>query len=86
MAVAVGVDDAHFFEQAVVRQVGPTGGDFGVMQREVRQFFLAVPPGELVDLGRADAAVAIVEDDVSVGVLVGHKKTWRTATVRDRRS
>jgi len=71
VAVAVGVDDTHFLHQPLVRQVGPAIHDFGVVHREIRQFFLAIPPRELADLGRADSAVAIVDDYVGVGALVG---------------
>jgi len=30
---------------------------------------LAIPPGELPNLGRADSAVAVVNDDVGIGPL-----------------
>ena len=56
--VAVAVDDHHFLHHPVVRQVGPAAGDFRVVQRKIRELFLAVPPRQLADLGRADAGNA----------------------------
>ncbi len=69
--IAVSVDEAHLLHQPIGRQVGPALGDFGSVQRQVRQLSLAIPPRQLSDLGGADAAVAVVDDDIGVGSLVG---------------
>jgi len=69
--VAACVDEAHFFHQPIVRQVGPALGDVETVQRQIRKFVLAVPPRQFADLCGADAAVAVVDDDVGVGTLVG---------------
>ena len=72
--VAAYVNDAHFFHQPIVGQIGPALGDFGIVQRQVRQPCLAIPPRQLANLRRANAAVAIVDDDVDVGTLV---RSWQ---------
>ena len=44
VAIAGAVDDHHLLHQPIVRQVGPAAGDFGIVQREIRQMSLAIPP------------------------------------------
>ena len=67
MAVAVVIDDHHFLHHPVVRKVGPAARDLRIVQRQVRELLLAVPPGQLANLRRADAAMAVVDDDVAAG-------------------
>ena len=74
VAVAAGVDDAHFLHHPLVGQVGPALGHLRVVQRQIREFALAVPPGQLADLGSANATVAVEDHHVGVGTLFGAGK------------
>lgn len=68
---ALPIDDVHLLHHHVVRQVGVSAGHFGIVQGQIRQLVLTIPPGELANLRRADAAIAVVDDDIGVGPLVG---------------
>ena len=65
------IDDDHLLHQLLVRQIGIAPGDLGIVQREIAQLSLAVPPSELLDLRRADSAMAVVNDDVGIRPLGG---------------
>ena len=67
VAAALAVDHVHLLHQHVVGEVREMLGDLGVVQREIGQFALAIPPSQLADLGGADAAIAVVNDDVGLG-------------------
>ncbi len=71
MSVAPCVDDAHLLHEAVVGEIGPTCRDLGVVKREIGQLALAIPPGKFLDLSRADAAIAVVNDDIGCGAIIG---------------
>lgn len=77
VAVATGVDDAHLLHHSLVCQVGPPLGDTRIVQRQIGEFFLAIPPRQFADLGGADSAVAVVDYHVGAGPLVRAGKLSR---------
>jgi hypothetical protein len=75
MSTAEAIHDHHFLHHAVEWQVRPAAGNFGVVQRKIRELLLAIPPGQLADLGRADATLAIVDHDVALRPL-RRRRQW----------
>ena len=88
MPASTGVDDAHLGHQPFVRHIGPAPGDLRIVQRQVREPLLTVPPREFPHLGRADLAVAVVDDDVGFWALGGRREgdVGRHAEWRGQRS
>lgn len=81
--IASGVDDAHFLHHPLMGQIGPTLGDQRIVQRQVRELALAVPPGQFAHLSGTDTALPVVDHDVGIrallgaGKFVGHSETTR---------
>ena len=71
MSGSARVHNAHFGHQPFVRHVGPAPRNFRVVKRKIGKSLLAVPPGQLANLGSADAAIAIEDHHVGAGSLVG---------------
>ena len=68
---AMAVDDDHLPHELVVGEVRHVIRDAAIVQRKIGQLVLAVPPRELLDLGRAESAPAVVYYSVGSGALDG---------------
>jgi hypothetical protein len=77
MPLAVAIHDHHLLHQLVVRQVGIAARHLRIVQRQVGELPLAVPPGEFSYLRRADPAMAVVDDYVGAGPLIGGRQRPR---------
>ena len=61
------VDQTHLLHETLGRHLGPTSGHFGIVEREIAELFLAVPPGQFADLGGANPTVAVEDYHLGVG-------------------
>src|SRR5262249_41949418 len=66
VAMTIAGDYRHFLHEPIVAHIRPAALDFGIVQRQVRQLILAVPPNKLLDLPRANAAFAVVDYHVGI--------------------
>ena len=73
MSAALVIDDYHFGHHSIVRQIGKALGHLGIMKRQVRKPRLAIPPRQLANLSRANAALAVVNYDVASRALGGRR-------------
>ena len=85
MAIAAGVDDAHLGHQPIVRHVGPALSNLGVVQREIAELLLTVPPRQFANLRGANAAIAVENHHVGFRALVGRRQFVLGHRVRIRR-
>ena len=68
-------DQVHFFHQHIVSEVGVANSDELVLQGHKRQYLLLVPLGQLGYLAVAKPAVAVVDNDVALGKLLGVRQS-----------
>jgi hypothetical protein len=70
----LGVNHIHFFHQGVVRQVGPSPSDLGIVQRQKRQLAAPIKSSQSLDLVPTETAFAVIDHDVGSGSVRGRRQ------------
>src|SRR5438270_3613 len=78
MPPSMAIDHHHLLHQPLVRQIRKASGDLRIVQREIAQLSLTVPPRELFDLCSANSAMPVVNHDIGIWPLCWRWQPLRT--------